>query len=91
MGKNEIDSRLDDALTPVSAGSADSTSKAPSKEYLETVYLGPELPSRLDRLQEEWGVNRSELVRWLLEYALAAVAKGKLQPKRETVTRVRLE
>ena len=80
MVENEIDARLDRAAIGAtgadSAVGADSASSKsyPSREYLETVYLGPELPSRLDRLQAEWDVNRSELVRWLLDYALDAVA-----------------
>ena len=91
MGNNDIDARLDNAASATGADSAVGAGSAsrsyPSRDYLETVYLGPELPSQLDRLQTEWNVNRSELVRWLLEQGLAAVKRGK-KPKFTQVTRI---
>ena len=84
--------RLDEALTAAEPEDANAPAgKSPSKDWTVSVYVGPELKSRLERLQTEWDVNASELVRFLLGHALEAVDKGKLKPKRETVTRVRLD
>jgi len=84
--------RLDEALTAAEPEDANAPGgKYPSKEWAISVYVGPEIKSRLERLQTEWDVNTSELVRFLLGHALEAVDKGKLAPKRETVTRVRLD
>jgi len=85
--------RLDQALTAAQPEDANAPmgGKAPSKEWTISVYVGPEIKSRLERLQTEWDVNGSELVRFLLGHALEAVDKGKVKPKRETVTRVRLD
>jgi len=86
--------RLDEALTagqPEDAKTPAGKPPPPSKEWNVSLYLSPELKSRLDHLQTEWDVNTSELVRFLLGHALEAVDKGKIKPKRETVTRVRLD
>ena len=93
MGKNEIADRLDEAASPVSTASAASTETKRARDpNIRTYYSSPEIRSRLERVQSEWGLeNESELIKWLLGYALDAVEKGKLKPKRETVTRVRLE
>jgi len=94
MGKD----RLNDALSPVGAEGAtgakstkSTKGKTPSRKYTVTVYLTPELKSRLQRLETDWNRSRSQVVRFLLGYALEQVDKGKLKPKRETVTRVKLD
>jgi len=86
-----MDDRLEDAASATGAISTVSTSSYPSKAYLETFYLGAEIPSRLDRVQAEWAVNRSELVRFLLRQSLDAVDKGTIAPPTETVTRAVLD
>jgi hypothetical protein len=63
--------------------------KPPSRDYTLTLYLGPERKSRLERLQTDWNLNASETVRVLLDYALAAVEKGRLKPEKETITKVK--
>jgi len=84
--------RLEQALTPTEPEDANAPAgKSPSKDWTISVYVGPEIKSRLERLQTEWGVNASQVTKFLLAYALDAVDAGKLKPKRETVTRVRLE
>jgi hypothetical protein len=63
--------------------------RAPSKGYTASVYLGPERKSRLDRLQREWRVNRSQAIRFLLDHALKAAEAGKIKPEFETITRAK--
>ena len=93
MGKNEIADRLDEAASPVSTASAASTETKRARDpNIRTYYSSPEIRSRLERVQSEWGLeNESELIKWLLGYALDAVEKGKLKPKMETVTKAVLE
>jgi len=55
MGRNDVDERMEKASTPVGTASAESTAsrRSPSKRYLKTFYLSPEIISRMDRLQGE--------------------------------------
>lgn len=92
--------RLDEAATPAEGAVGDDSTKGskkkpyPSREYIQSWYCPKdklEILGKLDRLQEEWGVGKSELTVWLLENALELVDRGKIKPSKETVTRFRLD
>lgn len=83
--------RLNEALTDQTDQTGQTGPTAKSDRPIKTYYLGPELCSRLERLQAEWGIeNESALARWLLGLGLEAVAGG-ARPEQETVTRFKLE
>jgi len=82
------DKLLNEALTGGLSDEAPSKGKkAPSKGYTMSIYIGPTRKSRIERLQQEWGLNASETVRLLIDHALAEVERGRLKPKMEAVTK----
>ncbi|NIV30134.1 MAG: hypothetical protein GWN58_11740 [Anaerolineae bacterium] len=90
------DERLNEALRGGAASDAESVpgaketkGKAPSRGYTITVYIGPERKSRLKRLQIDWNLNASEVVRILLDHSLEAVEKGRLEPEKATITKAK--
>lgn len=89
MDEDRLDEALTSTASPESTARAKSTRKADPN--IQTYYSSPEIRSNMGRLQKEWNVNKSELTRWLLERALEFVEKGKLRPKKETITRAELD
>jgi hypothetical protein len=80
--------RLNEALHGGPSG-AKATRKAPSRGYTMSVYIGPERKARIERLQQDWGLNASEAIRLLLDHALSEVDKGRLTPETETITKAK--
>ena len=79
--------RMSEALT----GLPDVTDKTGATgKPVKTYYLSDELISHIKRLAQEWNTNDSAVVRWLLEFGLEAVKKGKTPPM-ETVTITRIK
>jgi hypothetical protein len=60
-----------------------------SRRHTLTIYLGPERKERIEQLQDLWNLNGSQVVRLLIDHALADVDTGRLAPERETITRVK--
>lgn len=86
-----VEDRLDEALSPGSTISTESTRRRKRDPNIKTYYSSPEIRSRISRLRKEWAVNQSELTRWLLEKALDLVERGKIKPKVKTVKKVELD
>jgi hypothetical protein len=68
---------------------ASAKTKPPSRDYTLTVYIGPERKAQLEHLQNDCNANASEVIRILLDYALAAVNKGRLKAETETITKAK--
>ena len=78
--------RMSEALT----GPPDKTGA--TGKPVKTYYLSDELISHIKRLAQEWGTTDSEAVRWLLQFGLEAVKKGKTPPMETvTITRIKAE
>lgn len=93
MAQDGLDEALAGAESAVGDDSGKETSSRDyaSREYIQSYYSNPDLMGKLDKLAEQWGANKSELTRWLLERALELVEAGNLEPEWEDRPRAKLD
>jgi len=89
MAKDRLNEALHGGASEETPAAARRRGSAPSRGYTMSVYVGPERKARIERLQQDWGLNASEAIRLLIDHALADVERGHLKPERETITRAK--
>lgn len=76
------DEKLNDALAGT-GDTSDIATKSATDKPIKSIYFGWGLLGTINQLSEKWGLNDSEVVRWLVRQGLET---GK-EPPKETVTR----
>lgn len=83
MGK---DDKLNDALAGT-GDKPDAATRSPTDKPIKSVYFGWDMFGTIDKLAAKWGLNDSEVVRWLVRQGLET---GK-EPPKVTVTRRKVD